>query len=146
MNCLLAGALAILLSAPSDDKKELTAKDLEGTWVGERYTDGKGGKGARGVKVVFRFKGNILEARKASKSLVGGATFKLTDKGKKIDATGSTGAYRRKTYPGIIKVVGDTLTWCTGGTASKSQTRPKKFVASPGKAHYLIILKKQKKP
>ena len=146
MNHVAACSFVFLavVSAGGADDKSITEKDLEGFWVGERYTDGKGGKGAKGVKVIFQFKGNILVGRKASKSLIGGATFKLTEKGKKIDATGSTGGYRRKTYQGILKLDGDTLTWCTGGTASKSQTRPTKFVANPGKTHYLIVLKKQK--
>jgi len=131
--------LALLFLLSPDD---LTAKDLQGTWKGERFTEGSGdGKG--GEKVEFTFKDNTLVGRKASGTLIGEATFTL-DAGKNLDAAGTTGGYRNKTYPGIIKIEGDKLTWCVAGGSSKDQKRPGSFVANPGSAHYLIVLTRQK--
>jgi len=132
--------LALLLTVALDD---LSAKDLQGTWKGERYTEGTGdGKG--GEKVEFTFKDNTLVGRKASGVVIGEATFTLSDSGKSIDATGTTGGYKNKTFPGIIKVEGDKLLWCSAGGGGKDMKRPGSFAANPGSAHYLIVLTRQK--
>ena len=131
--------LILLLALAPDD---LTVKDLQGTWKGERFTEGAGdGKG--GEKVEFTFKDSTLVGRKASGIAIGEATFTL-EGGKNIDAAGTTGGYRNKTYPGIIKLEGDKLMWCVAGGGGKDQKRPGSFVANPGSAHYLIVLTKQK--
>jgi hypothetical protein len=58
----LSAVEGVLLLTPDD----LTAKDLEGTWKGERFTEGSGdGKG--GEKVEFTFKGNALVGGKDMK-------------------------------------------------------------------------------
>ena len=134
--------LALLPAARGQDA--LTAKDLEGTWAGARFTEGKGEDLSKGVKLEFTFKGNAMAGRKESKSLIGEATFTLSADGKTIDATGTTGGYRNKTYLGILKLEGDTLTWCSTGAAGKDPKRPAAFEANPGQAHYLIVLKRQK--
>ena len=136
--------LALLaLLASSDDP--LTAKGLEGTWKGARFTEGKGEDADKGVKLEFTFKDGALVGRKESKALIGEATFKLSADGKQIDATGTSGAYRGKSYLGVIKVEGDTMYWCSSGTAAgKDAKRPSGFTADPGNAFYLIVLKKQK--
>ena len=132
--------LALLLLLPADD---LTAKDLEGSWKGERYTEGTGG-GQGGEVVEFTFKGNTLVGHKKSGVVIGEATFSLSEGGKNIDATGTTGGYRNKTYPGILKLEGDKLTWCSAGGGGKDMKRPGSFTANAGSAHYLIVLTKQK--
>jgi uncharacterized protein (TIGR03067 family) len=130
----------LLVALAGDD---LTAKDLQGTWKGERWTEGTGG-GQGGEVVEFTFKDNVLVGRKKSGVVIGEATFALTEGGKNIDATGTSGGYRNKTYPGIIKVEGDKLTWCSAGGGGKDMKRPGSFAANPGSAHYLIILTRQK--
>jgi uncharacterized protein (TIGR03067 family) len=132
--------LTLLLALACDD---LTAKDLQGTWRGERYTEGTGG-GQGGETVEFTFKDNVLVGRKKSGVAIGEATFTLSDGGKSIDATGTTGGYRNKTYPGIIKLEGDKLIWCSAGGGGKDMKRPGSFTANPGAAHYLIVLTKAK--
>ncbi len=135
--------LALLALLAADDP--LTAKGLEGTWKGARFTEGKGEGPDKGVKLEFTFKDNVLVGRKESKALIGQATFKLSADGKQIDATGVSGAYRGKSYLGIIKVEGDTMYWCSSGTAAgKDAKRPSGFTADPGNAFYLIVLKRQK--
>lgn len=136
-------AVAALAGARADEG--LKAKDLEGVWTGARFTEGKGDNPKIGVKLEITFKGDTVSVRKESGTLVGEATFALSADGKTIDATGTTSGYRGKTYLGIIKVEGDTLYWCTTGTASRTSKRPTGYVASPGPAHYLIVATKQAK-
>lgn len=123
--------------------QEDTAKALQGSWTGERFTEGTGKDGAKGEKVDFTFKDGVLVGRKASGSLIGEAAFVLSDGGKAIDATGSTGGYRGKTFLGVLKIEGDTLAWCMNGTAGKDRKRPGGFTADPGAAQYLIVLKRR---
>ena len=131
---------ALLAALAFDD---LTSKDLQGTWKGERFTEGSG-DGMGGEKVEFTFKDNVLVGRKASGVAIGEATFTLSDNGKSIGATGTTGGYRNKTYPGILNIEGDKLIWCSAGGGGKDMKRPGSFAANPGSAHYLIVLTRQK--
>jgi uncharacterized protein (TIGR03067 family) len=138
-----ATVLLSLALVPAPDG-ELTAKDLQGVWVGARFTEGKGEDPKKGVKLELTFKDNALSVRKESRTLVGEAAFTLSADGKTIDATGTTGGYRNKTYLGILKIDGDTLYVCINGTAGKDQKRPTEYSADPGPAHYLIVAKRQK--
>jgi uncharacterized protein (TIGR03067 family) len=138
--------LALLLAfAAGPQDNALTPKALEGTWKGARFTEGKGDDPDKGVKLEFTFKDGTLVGRKESKAPIGEATFTLSADGKQIDAVGTSGAYRGKTYLGVIKVEGDTMYWCSSGTAAgKEPKRPGGFTADPGNAFYLIVLRKQK--
>lgn len=131
--------LALLLLLVQED----VAKSLQGAWSGERYTEGDGKGGARGEKVEFSFKDGVLRGFKGSGSLIGEATYALSEGGKALDASGTTGGYRGKTYLGLLKIEGDTLTWCVNGTAGKDRKRPGGFNADPGSAVYLIVLKRK---
>jgi uncharacterized protein (TIGR03067 family) len=133
-------ALVLALAFPADD---VTSKDLQGTWKGARFTEGAGENAAQGVKVEFTFKDATLVGRKDSGVVIGEATFTLAENGKNIDATGTAGGYKGKSYPGILKLEGDKLYWCVAGAAGKDQKRPGSFVASPGSC-YLIVLTRQK--
>jgi uncharacterized protein (TIGR03067 family) len=136
-----AGALLLLIAALPPDG--ITEKDLQGTWKGERFTEG-GGDGKGGEKVEFTFKDNALVGRKASGVVIGEATYTLGEGGKNIDATGTTGGYRNKTYPGILRIDGDKMLWCSAGGGGKDMKRPAGFTANPGAAQYLIVLTRQK--
>jgi uncharacterized protein (TIGR03067 family) len=129
-------AVALMLLAQED-----VEKSLQGAWVGERFTEGDGKGGARGEKVEFLFKDGALAGRKGNGSLIGEARYALGDKS--LDATGASGGYRNKVYTGLFKLEGDTLFWCVNGTAGKDRARPTAFVADPGQAHYLIVLKRK---
>jgi uncharacterized protein (TIGR03067 family) len=131
--------LALMLVLAQED----VAKALQGVWAGERYTEGTGKDGAKGEKVQFTFKDGVLRGFKASGSLIGEATYTLAEEGKALDAAGTSGGYRGKTYLGLLKVEGDTLTWCVNGTAGKDRKRPGGFAADPGAAVYLIVLKRK---
>jgi uncharacterized protein (TIGR03067 family) len=136
--------LALLVLALAAPQEALKAKDLDGTWKGARFTEGRGEDMKKGVGLLFTFKDGKLSGFKESGAPLGEATFTLSADGKQIDATGTTGAYRGKLYVGILKLDGDTLLWCTTGVAAKDPRRPGDFVANPGDAQYLIVLKRQK--
>lgn len=138
---LLAALLAVG-AAPQGGPAPVSAKDLEGAWAGMRFTEGRGEDPSKGAKVEFTFKGDLLAGRKESGSLIGEATFRI--EGRHLDATGTTGGYRGKTYLGIFKLEGDTLTWCISGVAGRNAKRPRDFVADPGVSQYLIILRRKK--
>ena len=123
--------------------QEDVAKALQGAWTGERYTEGTGKDGAKGEKVQFVFKDGVLRGFKASGAPIGDATYELSDGGKALDATGTSGGYRGKLFLGNLKIEGDTLTWCVNGTAGKERKRPGGFSADPGAAVYLIVLKRK---
>lgn len=132
-------AVALVLSLVQED----VDKALQGVWIGERFTEGNGKDGARGEKVEFLFKSGVLAGRKGNGSLIGEASYVLGEGGKALDASGASGGYRGKVYTGLFKLEGDTLLWCVNGTAGKDRARPTSFIADPGKAHYLIVLKRK---
>lgn len=138
----MTALLALLIAASADDG--VTVKSLQGTWKGARFTEGKGEDASKGVKVEFTFKDGALVGRKDSGAPIGEATFTLSADGKSIDATGTSSGYRGKIYLGILKIEGDTLTICMAGSGAKDAKRPTSFVAEPGPANYLIVLKRQK--
>ena len=141
---MTAIALTLLALLP-----QVAAKDLEGVWTGARFTEGKGEDEKKGVKLILTFKDNLMAVQKASRLLVGKATFKIAGDGKSIDAFGISGGYRNKTYVGILKVVGDTLYWCISGTGTRGKQKPKPrptgYTANPGRAEYLIVAKRVKR-
>lgn len=140
---MLRWAALLLAVAPAPDDG-ITPKDLQGNWKGARFTEGAGENAAQGVKVEFTFKDATLVGRKESGVVIGEATFALSDNGRSIDATGTAGGYKGKSYPGILKIEGDKLSWCIAGGGGKDQKRPGSFVANPGSAQYLIVLTRQK--
>jgi len=135
-------AAAALAGARQGEAPPVSAKDLEGAWTGLRFTEGRGDDPSKGAKVEFTFKGELLAGRKESGSLIGEATFTID--GRNLDATGTTGGYRGKTYLGIFKLEGDTLTWCVSGVAGRNAKRPRDFTADPGASYYLIVLRRKK--
>ncbi len=140
----VAGLLLVAAGPGGRARDGVTIKDLQGVWRGARFTEGRGEKPDDGVKIDLVFKGPAVSVRKASGAPVGEATVTIGEDGRRVDATGTSGGYRGKTYVGILKVEEDTLTWCVAGTAGKDQKRPAAFAADPGQAHYLIVAKRQK--
>ena len=137
---LFAAGLSLLLLSGEG----VSIKDLQGAWTGARFTEGKGENPDQGVKLDFVVKDGAITVKKGSGAPVGDATLVIAEDGKSIDATGTSGGYRRKLYVGILKIEGGTLTWCITGTAGKEQKRPASYAADPGAAHYLIVAKRQK--
>ena len=136
--------LALILLGVPAGADDATIKSLQGRWTGARYTEGNGENQGSAQKVDILFKDNTLVCVKESGALVGNATFTVSADGKQIDATGTSSGYQNKTYPGILKIEGDKLWWCTSGTAGKNAKRPGSFVANAGDAAYLIVLTRVK--
>lgn len=138
----MAALLALLLSAPPQADDLLKA--LQGTWQGARFTEGNGKDGAKGEALVLTVKDQALVVRKANGSPVGEAVLTIGADGKSVDALGTTGGYRNKTYLGILKIEGDALTWTCNGTAGKDKQRPNGWTADAGGAVYLIVAARKK--
>jgi uncharacterized protein (TIGR03067 family) len=134
--------LVLLLLAPPDGAE--TLKALQGVWEGARFTEGNGKDGAKGEALVLTVKDKALVVRKANGSPVGEATLAIDPDGKGVDALGTSGGYRNKTYLGILKIEGDALTWTINGTAGKNKERPTGWTANAGGAVYLIVAARKK--
>ena len=115
---------------------------LQGTWSGARFSAGSGDDPSKGVKLELTCKDNHVTGRRLPEGDLGAGDVTLSNEGKNIDAVGTSGKNKGKSYQGIIKVEGDTLQWCVA-TGDKPQ-RPTEFTADPAKKSYLIIVKRQK--
>ena len=141
----LTAGLGLLLGlpglSPADDD---AGKALQGVWRGARFSSGKGEDPEKGVKLELIFKNNQIHGKRLpEEQAIGTGAFKLSADGKTIDAVGTSGGFKGKTFPGIFKIEGDTLLWCTT-TSGNAADRPTEFAASPAKKSYLIIVKRQK--
>lgn len=135
------------LSADDTQQKKLVAADLkmlEGTWEG--YTvEGTGENPNSGPihlrLTITRTKISAVDLGKNNKDMGSGMyTIDPSKSLKEIDATGIILPGRRKrTYPGIYEIDGDTLKWCVD---NRRKSRPTEFRTAGGK--YLLILKRKK--
>lgn len=133
-------ALGLLASAPAFAGEETQA--LQGVWSGARFSSGTGDTG-KGVKLELTITGNHISAKRVpDEKLIAEGDFEVAADGKSIDAVGTTGSYKGKSYLGIFQVSGDTLTWCTTTTGDAAD-RPTDFVAEPARKSYLIVVKRQ---
>lgn len=137
--CWLFGLLTF---APAADA--VTAEALQGTWRGERFDKGTGDGSAKGVPLEVTFTGNKVKGLRLPQGDIGDGEFTLSADGKTIDAVGTTGGFKGNTYLGVIKIEGDTLSWCTTAGGGKTQKRPAGFTADPAQRTYLIVVKRQK--
>ena len=137
----LSSVEGLALAAPDGAE---TLKALQGVWEGARFTEGNGKDGAKGEALVLTIKDKALVVRKANGTAVGEAQLTVADDGKSVDALGTSGGYRNKTYLGILKIEGDVLTWTCNGTAAKNKERPGGWSANAGDAVYLIVAARKK--
>lgn len=139
----LAAGLGLLLLFPGTSPAA-DATALQGTWRGSRFSEGKGDDPSKGVALQLTFKENHINGlRLPEDKPLGEGEIKVSADGKCLDATGASGRFKDKLFPGIFKIEGDTLLWCVT-TTGNAEDRPKDFVAEPGKKSYLIIVKRQK--
>ncbi|MCX6900789.1 MAG: TIGR03067 domain-containing protein [Verrucomicrobia bacterium] len=139
---LVAGLGLLLIFPATSPAADVNA--LQGVWRGARFSSGKGEDPGKGVALELTFKDNHISGKRLpEEKLIGEGEFKISADGKCMDATGATGGFKGKAYPGIFKINGNTLLWCVT-TTGNAQDRPGAFVAEPAKKTYLIIVKRQK--
>ncbi len=136
---LLAGVGLLLLTAGSSAAPG-AGSSLDGVWSGARFDAGRGEDPSKGGKLQLTIKGNHVSAQRLPSGNIGEGDFRIAPNSSAIDAIGTTGGYKGKSFQGVIKVQGDTLYWCT--TSGKPGGRPADFVA--GNGNYLIVVKRQK--
>lgn len=141
----LIGAAVFLSPLPFASAADtVNAKTLQGIWTGARFDSGKGEDPSKGVKLQLIFEGDSVKGLRLPQGDIGDGKFTVSADGKTIDATGNSGGFKGNLYLGIIKVDGDTLSWCTtAGHGGKTQKRPTEFAANPAQATYLIVVKRQ---
>ena len=125
-------AVAAQFAFAADQDAE-ARKGLIGTW------EGRVDEGATGHRLTFT--ADLVKGTKDRKRDLGEGTFQLdlTKKPARMDATGTKGSPKGKTYLGIFALEGDTLKWCVSLPGSE---RPTEFATKD--SQFLLILKRQK--
>ena len=155
---LLAAALTLaVFTAGAQSPEAAELKQLEGTWVGG-VKNPKGefaGKAKAGKSNQFGGDANFLV--KITELVIkdgkitgkgdrgrdfGEGTFTVNLKAnpKTIDAVGTGGKNKGKTFLGIYKLNGDTLEWCTGNPGIE---RPKDYFTTPQVQFHLVLTRKK---
>jgi uncharacterized protein (TIGR03067 family) len=123
---------------PAQDVKT----ELEGSWdlIGFEK-DGKKVQDPKSAKLTV--KGATFVVSSGDKIIAGG-TSKLNTKKtpKEIDAMYTEGADKGKSYKGIYKLEGDTLTFCRAG--APEQERPSEFKTKAGSGMFVSVYKRAK--
>ncbi|MEI7728519.1 MAG: TIGR03067 domain-containing protein [Verrucomicrobiota bacterium] len=136
--------LALLFAGPGfagAADAPVSDKALQGVWRGARFGAGKGEDPSKGVKLELTIKDSHITCKKLPDGqAVGEGDLKVSADGKTIEAVGSTGNFKGKAFQGILKLEGNTLTWCTG---SGGQERPTEFAGDGAKKNWLIIVKRE---
>lgn len=134
---LISSNLALAADSPASEKA------LQGVWRGARFDLGKGEDLEKGVKLEMTIKDNHISCKRLPEGQsVGEGELKISADGKTIDAVGSTGNFKGKNFFGILKLEGETLTWCTT-SSGKAEDRPAEFVADKTKKNWLIVVKRE---
>jgi uncharacterized protein (TIGR03067 family) len=127
---LVVAAAQVALAAEGEAEAR---KSLAGTWAGGVEN------GATGHQLTITTE-NISGTRN-QKQFLGEGKFTLdtTQKPWRLDATGTKGSPKGKTYLGICLLDGDALKWCV---ATPGNERPKELATKD--SNFLLVLKRQK--
>ncbi len=120
--------------AADRDAEAEARKNLVGTWKG-RVDEGATGH-------VLVFKTTSITGTKDGKQKLGTGTFKLdlSKKPRRMDATGTKGPQKGRTFLGIYALEGDTLKWCVSVPGNDA---PTDFATKDGQ--FLLLLEREKK-
>jgi uncharacterized protein (TIGR03067 family) len=125
-------------------KSETDQDRLQGTWVlvgGRRpFTE----KEIEDYGIKWTFKGELLDCKAKTSPVSDEGTFTLDPKmePKTIDHKVTAGRYKGKTFLGIYKIDGDSLTICEGNPDGE---RPTEFKSDPKDSIRLLVFKRDKK-
>ncbi len=128
----VVAAQAVVAAEKAEDEAE-ARKNLVGIWKG-RVDDGATGH-------VLKFTAKGITGTKDGRQDLGAGTFKLNlaTTPWHMDAKGTKGAQKGRTYLGIYSLEEDTLKWCVSLPGAQ---RPTEFATKEGQ--FLLILKRQK--
>jgi uncharacterized protein (TIGR03067 family) len=148
MRLPFAALFLVAIVAKADDaaaKKFL--KDLEGSYTPVSMT--RGGEPAPdefAKSVTLSIKGDQLTVhfKKGEKGEEHSATLVVdpSQKPTAIDMTAKDGPDAGKPMLGIVKIEKDSVTFCWGDRADKTE-RPKEFSSTKENKHFLIVMKKK---
>ncbi|MCC2670883.1 MAG: hypothetical protein K0Q72_3354, partial [Armatimonadetes bacterium] len=115
-----------------------SARQLIGTWKGQ-IVDGGGAQGPIEVTEFVVTPDKITATRSGSRFPMGGGSYRLGNQQgmRTLDATGTEGGARGKSFMGIYTLEGDTLRWCV---ANPGRPRPTDIASRAAQGQYLLIL------
>lgn len=124
-------AMAATCALGADETAD-ARKQLAGTWVG------RVDEGATGHKLIIA--ADHITGRKDERQYLGEGRFQVdvTSQPWRMDAVGTRGPQKGRTFLGIYMLEGDTLKWCV---SVPGNPRPTEFATR--EAQFLLILKRQ---
>jgi uncharacterized protein (TIGR03067 family) len=137
---LMLGAVLVLVGAAPAGAQAA----LEGNWIATKAeTNGAASPGVVGHRLSFT--GDRFEIRSKDDKEVYAGTVRTGPNAKPaaIDFAHTLGALNGKTWQGIYKLDGDTLTICDNA-ADLTKSRPAAFEAGRGSGHVLITFARAK--
>lgn len=134
-------ALATAAPAGSQGQENAERQRLMGTWTGW-IVDGRGDRPNAMIGKIAEMviTDRTIRARDDQRDMGEGSYRVGRDQGwGTLDAAGTGGPTRGKTYLGIYQLEGDTLRWCT---ANPGRARPTQLMTRRGDGWYLMVLKR----
>lgn len=132
--CILCCGAALPADEAADKKR------LSGRYVGQ-VVDGGGERGPVEVSSLLITMDSISGTQPGGRSMGEGSYRIDTSQGRYwLDATGIMGPARGKSFQGIFKMEGETLTWCV---ANPGKPRPTEFASRPSQGQYVMVLRRQ---
>lgn len=142
----LALAIAPIAPAASQVGHAAERKKLEGTWKGF-VVERRGERPDRGPASLddLLITAERISYRPNPSAGPDEGTYRLdpSRNPKHMDASGTAGQSRGKSYLGIYALEGDTLKWCV---ANPGRPRPTEFLTNPNVGQFLMILKRVRRP
>jgi uncharacterized protein (TIGR03067 family) len=125
----------------ADDRKD-GLNEFQGSWV--QASKELNGEKKDVKKTVVNFKADMFETVEDGKSIESGTIQVDSSKNPKTYSVTISGEFaeKGKTYNGIYKIDGGTMTTCVNTNAGKEA--PSEFTSKPGTGHQLIVWKRDK--
>jgi uncharacterized protein (TIGR03067 family) len=138
---LLLIAVGCVLPVASQGQERAEKPRLTGTWTGW-VVDGRGERPNEGVSKITEMviTDKTIRAHDDQRDMGEGSYRIGRDQGwGTLDATGTAGPTRGRTFGGIYQLDGNTLRWCT---SQPGRGRPTELMTRRGNGQYLMVLKR----